>query len=173
MATYIIYNEPDKLKIGATRKKNNKQESLRRRYQTSIGKDVNIEVFISHYPFVMEKKIHNFFANKKNSLEIYNVQLEEAKKKILEIQEEMKNMTIDMGNFLRLLPFKIIDKILIDNKIPAIKDFEHIAILDIINKPVSDVLNNIKADTYKEIAKKRGLHGKNKMDIMEELLTIK
>jgi hypothetical protein len=167
MATYIVYNTVSKLKIGATNKKTNIYDNLRRRYQTSLGKNLSIVIFECRYPFIMEKKVHQTFTNNNESLEIFNIPLEEVIDKMKQIQQDMEKITIDLDNLLKYLPHETINMIAADNKIST-KNIKH-TILEMILMPVNDILNCTKATTYRTIAKNLQFTGKTKMEIMEQL----
>lgn len=161
MATYIVYNDPNKLKIGATRKTKDIKKSLKKRYQTALGSDVKILIFRCDYPFVMEKKVHNKFAPYRDSLEIFNVNIIDAINFMHTLQANLQKYHIDI---LEKMPQRILQLIAEDNGTPP----------EIICKTESHILfNKITAKTYKVIAKHLQIKAKTKVEIMDILLVKK
>ncbi len=175
MAVYIISTKKDrKLKIGFTTKGKNNTEiktNLKSRYQTSLGTDIEIDVFITHYPEILENLVHEKLQYCNDSLELFCIPLSDAKKIIIELQKKVELLQINWEHIMKFLSYKNIQAMA--------KDLKSIAVFASGRKQIeTDILKipyfcrYLSAETVKKIAKHLFIKKTKKSEILYELRNI-
>ncbi len=126
MAVYII-NEPSTLsskldeksfvKIGMTNpsqklgeKNLSLEQSLKKRYQTSLSANLQIKIFEHHYPYLIEKSVHRELHEKNYSLEIFYITPAEAEV-VIKKYINLYSGDIEISFILQFLPYKLLQLI--------------------------------------------------------------
>ncbi len=122
MATYIVFENPNKLKIGLTKVKTDIRGYLFKRYQTTFGKNVNINIYPCLYPELVEYKIHKKLLDYNISNELFKVKFGKAERILKKIITN--EHPIDTKYLINFLTYKTLQKIAIFLQIPANKSRE-------------------------------------------------